>query len=143
MIPSISYMGIINLSGSCCTAPLRLEEIRRSTESQSSATLVLVQEIEWTCFQGDLTIDAESLDDVYDLTVQSNGGYNVYNSWQWNYGSMSANEGSQATCGKARRFCSVLSHTNARIRWRRHRPEQFEQSNPSSCYTSRRYFPRR
>jgi threonine/homoserine/homoserine lactone efflux protein len=98
VIPSISYMGIINLSGSCCTAPLRLEEIRRSTESQSSATLVLVQESEWTCFQGELTIDAESLDDVYDLTVQSNGGYNVYNSWQWNYGSMSANEGSQATC---------------------------------------------
>lgn len=104
----MDYMGMFTLSGSCCTAPLKLREIRRSTESQSQATLVLDSDSEWTCFQGDMNMDSQALDNVYELTVQSSNGYSNNNYWQWKGNYVSENEAQQVICGKDFLFRTTL-----------------------------------
>src|SRR5690348_15353659 len=95
---------IFTLTGSCCTANLRLTEL---TGVNNTKTLQLVTDNEWSCRQGDIAIDSKSLDSSYEIKAQAVGGYGNGNSysglnWQWGDKSLSGSqeEQSQLICGR-------------------------------------------
>ncbi len=95
---------IITVSGSCCTATLRLTEIQYV--SANTRTLQFAKESDWTCKQGDyLQLDTNTMDSTYALTIQvqsSSSPYgppSQYNNWRWNDQQLAPTESPLPQCG--------------------------------------------